>query len=227
MHIMDVTNMATETPPIIGIKLEREATMLDFNVSKGPPRPLTSSPMSEPPTSPVPMFSPVPEYPPATQGKPSQADTDELLEFIRNEQNMKGFTVEREPTISWTEKKRPLLPDIPKTPREPKQEQQTAFPEFGHQSAQISPNQSGLSRSLEHIPGPNPKLLEQKRLQAPSVHGKRKVTRLRSLPPIEASIDRPSAPTPMHRASLSMDAEELYRLSDNSSPEEDALVFTI
>ncbi len=111
MCIMDVTTQkyTAENAPPIGIKLEREATLMDFNISKGPPRPLTSSPMSEPPTSPLPIFSPVPEYPPATQRKPSQADTDELLEFIRNKQNKKGLTMEREPTISWTEKKETVI----------------------------------------------------------------------------------------------------------------------
>ena len=46
------------------------------------------------------------------------------------------------------------------------------------------------------------------------------MTRLRSLPPIEASMDRPPAPIPMHRGSLSMDADEKFALSDSPSPEE-------
>ena len=81
-------------------------------------------------------------------------------------------------------------------------------------------SQSGLSRSLENIPGPNPKILEKKRLQPSSEWGKKRVTRLRSLPPIEASMERPSAPIPMHRGSLSMDADEKFTLSDSPTPEE-------
>ena len=218
---MQKANMADKNTPPVDIKLEREATMFDFHVGKVPPRPLTSSPMSEPPTSPVPIFSPVPEYPAATHRKPSEVDTEEILEFVRHRQrNINGLTMEREPTLSWMEKKRPLLPQIPPSPREPKQDN-SVFPKVGKQDEQVTLlSQSGLSRSLENIPGPNPKILEKKRLQPSSEWGKKRVTRLRSLPPIEASMERPSAPIPMHRGSLSMDADERFTLSDSPTPEE-------
>ena len=178
------------------MRLEREATMVDFKLrspSRSPCRPLTCSPTSEPASSPS-AFSPrlnLADRSPSPSRNP--ADADEILDFVRHQQkSTNGLTMEREPTMTWDEKRKPLLPGIPRSPREGDEN------DMGRHSTSdgnlLKPSHSSLSRSLENIPEPNPKLVDPNRLLKP----KMPVARVRSLPPIEVHMDRPSAPDPMY-----------------------------
>ncbi len=204
--------------PPTEIRLEREATLLSIHIKRGPPRPMTSSPMSEPPTSPQPIFTPLPDYSPVTKRRPTETDTEELLDFIRtNQRKSSGLDPGSGATVSWMDKKKPLVPDIAGTSRS----KETLHVQS---TSSLQSSKSTLSRSLENIPGPNPKLLEQRRLQPPT--GKVRVARLRSLPPIEITLDRPSAPGPAERNLIFDDDEDPF---DDSTPADNAdkLAFTI
>ena len=208
--------MNTTRPPPDSLRLERESTMVDFKMRSSPSkspsrRPLTSSPMSDPSSSPAMTFSP---RPPHMDRSPSPcrnpADADEILDIVRHQQKHKnGLTIEREPTMTWREKRKPLLPGIPKSHREGSGD--GSYPE----SNSLKPaSHSSLSRSLENIPGPNPRTVEQNRLLKP----KMPVARVRSLPPIEVHMERPSAPDPMDRDHHSGGEQWDDRWSDSSSP---------
>ena len=122
--------------------------------------------------------------------------------------------MEREPTMTWDEKRKPLLPGIPRSPRE----EGVGVDVDGRdpETNSLKPGHSSLTRSLENIPGPNSKVMEQNRLLKP----KMPVARVRSLPPIEVHMDRPSAPDPMDRDHRSTTEGESWddRWSDSSSP---------
>ena len=106
--------------------------------------------------------------------------------------------------MTWDEKRKPLLPGIPRSPREE-----------GVEIDSLKPGYSSLTRSLENIPGPNPKAMEKNRLLKP----KMPVARVRSLPPIEVYLDRPSAPDPLDRDHPTGGGSWDDRWSDSSSPE--------
>ena len=118
--------------------------------------------------------------------------------------------MEREPTMTWDEKRKPLLPGIPKSPRE----DGVHADGRGHESSSLKPGHPSLTRSLENMTGSNPKVMDQNRLLKP----KMSVARVRSLPPIEVHMDRPSAPDPMDRDPHNGGDPWDDRWSDSSSP---------
>ena len=122
--------------------------------------------------------------------------------------------MEREPTLTWDEKRKPLLPGIPKSPRE--EGSDDGMRKHGTSASDLDcnllkPCHSSTSRSLENIP--NPKMVDQNRLLSP----KMPVSRVRSLPPIEVHMDRPSAPDPREHSQRGDLWDDQW--SDSSSPE--------
>lgn len=211
--------MAANSPQEENNLLFSENTLLNIRMT---PRPRTSSPLSEPPTSPAPIFSPAPDHTPVSPRKPTSAETEELLQFVRETQTQTpGILTDANPTIPWTAKKRPLLPEIRRTGQRDPDQQTGNVPcvQLSDTGSLVASTRSGLSRSLENIPGPNPKLVEQHRLQSST--GKMKVTRLLSLPPIETD-QRPSAPSPASReqSSVNLDLEDGRNLYSSNSPVE-------
>ncbi len=175
--------MSATPPP--EMRVHREATMVDFKVRhKSEPR-MASSQVREHSTSPSrgPTLSPRPDRSSTPSPSKSLCDADEILDFVRRHQRpTKNQTMEREPTMTWNEKRKPVLPGIPRSSKDHTSDNDL-----------LKPGHSFLSRSVEYIPGTISQTLDHSR------HfnsGKKPVGRVRSLPPIEVHLNRPSAPDP-------------------------------